>query len=281
MTRILLMPTIGLAGLVVLGGCNWQPYVTDERLDRGLVVVLSGIEGRGVLNDTICLGLDEGGVDLAIENYQWAIPMALWTNLRSEERNWKAARKLSEHIMVYRAQHPGKPVYIIGQSGGGAIAVWATQCLPPDVRIEGVVLLAPALSPDYPLDDALYRSEKGVVSFYSENDWLMLGVGTRLAGTMDGQLTESAGMVGFVRPDGMPRALAYEKLYQVPWQPEMIRKGHAGGHLSTSAKNFVSSYVAPLVGPIEWNERTIEHVLDLGDGTDPQLSSRRKSMNEK
>ncbi|NLF32888.1 MAG: response regulator, partial [Planctomycetes bacterium] len=51
-TRWIILAGLALAG--VLGGCGGKPYVTGERLDRGLVLVFTGIEGRSPLNTAIC-----------------------------------------------------------------------------------------------------------------------------------------------------------------------------------------------------------------------------------
>ena len=65
-----------LAGLAAGAGCaRSQPFVTPQRLDRGLVMVLSGIEGQSRLNEDICRGLNDGGVN-------WAIELVDWTALR-------------------------------------------------------------------------------------------------------------------------------------------------------------------------------------------------------
>ncbi len=245
--------------LAVLGGCNHQPYVNDERLSRGLVVVLSGVEGRGLLNEQICRGLDRGGVEMAIENYSWALPGMVLYNLRSNQHHIRQADALCRRIAEYKVAHPGRPVFVIGQSGGAAIALWAAERLPMGSKVDGIVLLAPALSPKYSLQFALAHSRRGVVSFHSRGDWVLLGMGTQIAGTMDGKHTASAGMVGFETPPGSAGA-GYGRVYQVAWKAGMAGSGNVGGHLTSGAERFVSGYVAPLVLSPRWNTRFVDRV---------------------
>ncbi len=237
---------------VLVGGCG-QRYVTPERLDQGLVVVLSGIEGRSLLNESICDGLDRGGVEMAIENYEWAPRMGLVATLWDQKRNRASARKLAARIERYLREYPDRPVYLVGQSGGAAAAVWGLEALGDDLKVDGVVLLAAALSPEYPLTEALHKSRSGLVNFYSRQDWLILDLGTRMAGTMDGKRTASAGNVGFELPGDLSLAAPYTHAYQVPWRADMLATGHVGGHMSSSAPAFIRRYVAPLLQSPRWN----------------------------
>ncbi len=246
--------------LAAVGCGSGQPYVTEPRLEKGLVIVLSGIEGRGPLNEAICSGLDRGGVDLAIENWEWATRMGLVINQRAERRNHELSVDLADRVMRYKMQYPGNPVYLVGQSGGGAIAAWAAQAMPVGTRIDGVIMLAPSLSPEYMLDRALANCEKGIVNFHSDGDWMLLGVGTTIAGTMDGKHTASAGKGGFDMPDYGTRKRLYRKLYQVAWSPEMARAGHVGGHMSSSASGFVARFIAPLVLADKWDSRLMDEI---------------------
>ncbi|MFW5690667.1 MAG: hypothetical protein ACOCXY_02535 [Planctomycetota bacterium] len=246
--------------LLSVGCGSGQPFVTEHRLEKGLVIVLSGIEGRGPLNEAICRGLDTGGVDLAIENWEWATRMGLVINQRSQQRNRQLSYDLADRVMRYKMQYPGNPVYLVGQSGGGAMAAWAAEAMPPDTPVDGVVMLAPSLSPEYMLDRALANVEQGIVNFHSSGDWMLLGLGTTIAGTMDGKHTASAGKSGFDVPDHGTRRRLYGKLYQIGWTREMTRTGHSGGHMSSSASGFVAGYIAPLIRADSWSPELIEQV---------------------
>ncbi|HUT60844.1 MAG TPA: hypothetical protein VNA25_23605 [Phycisphaerae bacterium] len=247
-------------GLLLLAGCaDPQPYVTSQRLERGLVIVLPGIEGRSQLNRAICRGLFEGGVDCAIELYDWTSSWGLLYNLRATDRNWRKAEHLADKITRYRMACPGRPVFLVGQSGGGAIAVWTAERLGPGQKVDGIVLLAASLSPYYMLDMAIRNSRRGVVSFHSSRDWFL--VGTNVTGTMDGEMTSSAGRTGFLYPETASRPKSYARLYQVPWDRQMARAGHTGGHLTSGAATFVAMYVAPLVSADRWDEESVDRVM--------------------
>ena len=235
---------IWILALGMLAGCGAQPYVTPERLDKGLVLVLPGIEGRGILNEEICRGLDEGGVDWAIQLENWTSILGPFFDLRNEAGNRRKAESIASRITQYTYDYPGRPVVLVGQSGGAAIAAWIAESLDPGKKVDGIVMLAPSLSPHYMLDWALANSRGGIVTFYSEEDWMLLG--TTISGTMDGYYTSSAGRTGFALPKASDPE-AYEKLHQIAWDNTISWSGHTGGHLSSGAETFVASFVAPFV----------------------------------
>jgi pimeloyl-ACP methyl ester carboxylesterase len=257
-----------MLGLLVASGCSRQgKYMGVDRLERGLVVVLPGIEGRGPLNADIAEGLDEGGVNWGIEIWDWTSPWGELYNLRAQERNRDQARELAFRINRYRTTYPERPVVLVGMSGGAAIGVWAAESLHPEQLIDGAILINAALSPTYNLTPALGNTKRGIVSFHSDRDWVLLGVGTQVFGTMDGKHTAGAGKVGFEIPPSMPDA--YTKLYRIGWTRDMARTGHGGGHLSSAAKGFVSRYVAPLVLAREWSPDVISKI----QRDDPRLET--------
>lgn len=248
---------------LLAGGCaTRQPYVNEQRLEKGLVLVYTGIEGRSPFNDAICRGLADGGVDCAIELVDWTVhvPGAYLVNLRAEERNREKARELAGRIALYQAQYPGRPVVLVGQSGGAAVAVWTAEELPLLRKVDGLVLLAAALSPEYMLDLALFKTRRGIVNFHSDEDWFFLMLGTTVFGTMDGQHGVSAGKAGFdvLQPAIRP----YDRLYQIAWHRDMAPTGHRGIHLTSGAAGFVSRYVAPLVQAPAWDPSLVRRVCE-------------------
>ena len=252
--------SVFIAVTLLVGGCAApQPYVSPDRLERGLVVVLPGVEGRSWLNEAICEGLNEGGVNWAIELHDWTAWGGPLYNLRNHARNRRKAEELADRIVRYQMQCPNRPVVLVGHSGGAAIAVWAAAALPTGTRIDGVVLLSAALSPRHTLDRPLRNSRRGIVNFYSSRDWVLLG--TVLAGTMDGDFANSAGRAGFAIPDGNKPPAPYERLFQIAWNEKMAETGHRGGHLTSGAADFVSTYVAPFVRRAEWSREFVTSVL--------------------
>ncbi len=263
-TKVLHIVLLGVAAAMA-GGCNLQPNVTEERLDRGLVLVYTGIEGRSPFNQAICDALVEAKVPYAVELVDWTVgvPGAYLVNLRAEARNRAKAAEIALRITRYRMQFPGRPVILVGQSGGAAVAVWTAEQMEFGQKVDGIILLAAALSPDYMLHQALANSRRGLVNFCSSADRLFLGMGTSVAGTMDGYHGSSAGRVGFRVPMVKGRPPEYEKFFQVTWQEEMSRAGHWGGHTSTSSGAFVREYVAPLVTAPRWSKALIDCIAGV------------------
>ncbi len=250
-----------------------QPFVTSDRMQRGLVVVLPGIEGRGYLNEQICRGLADGGVNWAIEIDDWTSSWGPLYNLRSEKRNRRKAGDLVERIKRYRVAFPERPVVLLGHSGGGAIAIWASEMLGKNDKVKGVILINVAISREYDLAKALEHTTDGIINYYSGNDWVLLGLGTTVYGTMDGKHGSSAGKEKFLAPTDLPQA--YRKLYQVGWDMEMIKTGHLGGHFSSSSTRFVSRYVAPLVMAEQWSEQLVKNIKshDINNTTDSPVET--------
>ncbi len=248
--------------LALLGGCTRSIEISNAPgAANGLVMVLTGIEGASYFNRSIVEGLLAGGVDCQIERVDWTshIPLAYLYNERAENRNRRKAQEYASRIARYQAQHPGKPVFLVGQSGGGAVAAWIAEELPPGCRVDGIIMLAVALSPEYILSEALMNSRQGIVSFYSDRDVVLLGAGTTMVGTMDGEHTSSAGRGGFHLPSPECRPF-YRRLYQVPWTPDMQAGGNWGLHLTSGSARFVANYVAPLIRANKWDDALVQDI---------------------
>ncbi|MBT3278650.1 MAG: alpha/beta hydrolase [Phycisphaerales bacterium] len=246
----------GLALVCVFGGCNRQPYISPDRLDRGLVVLLTGIEGRSLLNEAIAEGLDDGGVDWAIEIKDWTSLWGMLVSLRDEKRNREVAGEIAARIERYQAAYPDRPVMILGHSGGGGMAVYTAEKL-TNGKVQGVLLLNGAISKDYRLMRALRKSEQGLVNFYSPLD-MVVRFGTLFAGTMDSQHSESAGSVGFEVPTTLPKE--YDTLYQIGWNQDMVDSFHIGNHFSSASTFYASKYIAPLILSSTWDKQFVDFV---------------------
>jgi len=233
-----------VAACALLAGCDERLVLKADCADRGLVIVLPGIDGGTGYSLAACDALSRSGPDMAVELYDWTVPFGGLLNQTAIGRNRDVARRLARRIADYQRRHPGRPVYLIGHSGGTAIAVWAAEAAGSDGGIQRLVLLASSLSPTYSLRQALANSREGIVSFYSPHDAALLGFGTSLIGTMDGQHCESAGKVGF-------RDELSAGLMQVCWREEMAKAGHWGGHLDYMSPKFLAAYVVPLLRPYE------------------------------
>jgi len=217
-----------------------------ERLEAGLVLVLPGIEGRSFLNMSVLQGLLDADVPYAIDIVDWTTGNKLLVlyHLRAWRRNLRIAAELAARITEYRRTHPGRPVWIIGHSGGGGMALLTTMALPDDVRLTGLVLLAAAVSPRCDLSAVRHKVERGVWSFYSWMDFLFVGLGTTVFGTLDGWHGPAAGMIGLRSSppdDGLP------PLQQTRHSWAMVRQFHLGGHFGCVHRVFIAESVAPIL----------------------------------
>ncbi len=249
-TRWCLIAATACVGLGA--GCGIPvKHITPQRAGQGYVIVLPGIEGAGYWNASIANGLVDGGVPSQIEVYDWTLTGAMFVaNLRFKWRNEQEAVKIARKITAYQDQHPGRPVHLIGHSGGGGIAVMALEHLPADRQIASALLLAPAIAPNYDLRQALRHTRYGIWSYYSPYDVGFLGAGTTILGTIDGQHTRAAGNVPFVVPAGLSpeeRRTYMAKLHQQPYTKQMARDGHYGGHGGWASRAFVQHWLAPVL----------------------------------
>jgi hypothetical protein len=196
-------------------------FVSESRADKGVVVILPGIEGESLANHNIRQGLADGGVPYALVIYRWGFPVpgiGLMVNQTNATANRKAGSELAEAIVRYQQKRPGRPVFLIGHSGGGGVAIFALEALAgmPGARpIEGAFLLHASISADYPLGRALGMTRRGIANAYNPEDTAMLSVGTGMFGNVDGGRGPTAGLHGF--------ASRHPKLYQKP-----IRASDAG-----------------------------------------------------
>lgn len=238
--------------------------VSPERQERGLAVVLPGIDGQGPINWGVARGLDDGGWPGAIFVQDWTTgfwPLLAY-HLRAGRRNRRRAIELAAVIASYQDEFPGRPVYLVGHSGGGALAVWALEALPKNRTIAGAILLAPALSPSYHLGDALAKVEQCIWNFWSPLDLIFLAAGTITLGTFDGKHAIAAGCRGFRLPeeaDTTAAELYRTRLYQLPYRLSMAARFHLGGHVGCCNRVFVAESVAALLTAPTAPSRVGEH----------------------
>lgn len=232
---------------------RWVRRLEPERLEQGLVLILPGIEGQSFLNIGILQGLLDGGVRSAVEIVDWTIgsPLLAVYNLRAIRRNRRTAQRLAERIVEYQNQYPGRPVHLVGHSGGGGMALLTLESLPQGRRISSAVLLAAAVSPRYDVQAALDHTERGVWSFHSPFDALFLGVGTLLFGTIDGLHAVAAGARGFYPQTDVPSDAAEVRCRQIGYRPAMLWNFHLGGHFGCVNRVFIAEHLAPIVREAE------------------------------
>ena len=227
-------------------GCWQPPAVIARQVERGLVWMVPGIEGHPCRLSWACRGLRDAGVDAKIHVYDWSRPLLdPLKNLEDYEGNLQRAGEIAEQLATYRRAHPQASVDLVGYSGGGGLAVMVVEALPEDVRLRNVILVQPALSPGYDLTAALSRIDGKLVNFFSPYDWLILGLGTRVFGTMDRREVASAGKERFDLARAVREPTLRAKVEQRGWELRMIGDGHIGTHLSMLSYWWNRRYVAP------------------------------------
>lgn len=240
----------GCAGSVstpVSGSLNSQ-YATSDMMERGVIYILPGIQGVDYHYKNVRLGLQGSGIKCAIKIHPWGsqipgIKLAINETDTRSDRDWGEA--IAADIAAYLKQYPGRPVYIVGQSGGCAVAVFTAESLaarqaPP---ITGIVLLDASLGADYDLTVALNQCQKGILNFYNLSDVALLEVGTEIFGNLDGSHGDSAGRTGFEN--------SYPKLYQIQVKQDMV-SSFAPPHFADTSAAFASRYISPWIIDKTW-----------------------------
>jgi pimeloyl-ACP methyl ester carboxylesterase len=177
-----------------------------------------------------------------------AIPGLILVDLMWHRRNQVMAARLARKLLALRRAHPNATIHLVAFSGGTGIAVFALERLRGRVPIETLILACPAISREYNLGPAL-RGVQRCYALVSCRDRWLLGVGTRLFGTMDRRYERSAGLVGFARPEGLTAmdAEAYSRIREIHWSPELRRDGHAGGHTGWVHVPFLRRHLPALL----------------------------------
>jgi pimeloyl-ACP methyl ester carboxylesterase len=207
---------------------------------------LPGIGGERSIDRHMTAGLREGGWEGKITIYDWTEHDPGLNALVSHERNLGEAQKVAHQIEDHLKQDPHLRITLTCHSGGAGIAAWALERLPEGMQIQTLVLLAPALSPQYDLSAALRHVRGNAYVFYSKNDQVVLGAGTKLFGTIDGVKSEAAGLVGFKMPDGADTA-QYQKLVQKPYDQGWLAFQNIGNHVGCMSEPFAENFLAPML----------------------------------
>jgi pimeloyl-ACP methyl ester carboxylesterase len=242
LSRVLLLV---LAAASFVGCARFEP-VTAAQLDRGYILLLPGVANKPSSMAGIAGGLEDAGIDHAIERDLWGSrPFGELKNVQSLDRNRRWAAQRAARLAEYRRSHPEQPITLVGYSGGGAIALFICESLPKDVKVDRAILLAAAVSPDYDLVPALQHCRRGIVNVYSREDWFDAGFLTKTFGTMDRKKTSAAGRRGFLDTDG--RLVTRDDLTQIAWTPEWRKLGHWGGHVGYESRPWAREVLGPLV----------------------------------
>lgn len=257
--RAALLPPAALIALT-LTGCVTLPMPTVDQKKISMVYILPGIEGHSIANQNIAKGLRMGGVEGAVSIFDWTTwggPLGWYIHLTDTRRNRDQAARLARRIMKHIEVYGDRAVSVVAHSGGAGIALLAVEMLPATYKVDSVILLAAAVSPERDLTRALSHTRRGIWNFYSPRDIGFLVVGTSLFGTIDRRFGPGAGAVGFKIPQDLsaPAAQLYATgLKQVPFTKSMVADGNTGHHNGWTRRRFVAKWLAPIVknaqGPV-------------------------------
>ena len=258
-----------LPALLCLAGCSGNAkFMTEERLARGMIMILPGIEGPSPLNEDVRRGLIAAGCPRAMPIRSWGNPLPLLgVPLKQFDLLGAhlAAEDIRDELVRYQTKHPGVPVYLVGHSGGGGIVVLVAEKMPDGHSLTGLLLLSASISSAHDLTEALQHLDNGIVNFYNKEDAAMLGVATTLFSNIDGLHGPSAGLLGFDWPaesDSDERKTAYGKLYQIQLKPGMLRQT-GDPHTVATRPSFVATYVAAWTNGQPWPAEPTERYLHL------------------
>jgi len=216
---------------------------------RGVIFIVDGAGGFQGTSSALMHELQSAHLPLGVVPIEWTHGFG---RVFADQVDWRHAResgcKLAGQILAYRQSFPQGKIYVVAHSAGSAVAIAATESLPP-CSIDRVVLLAPSISTDHDLRPALSCVRESMDVFFSSRDMFQLGLGIALVGTADGCWgCTAAGRTGFQPQVTYPEdALLYAKLRQHPWNPYVEWTGHHGGHYGVYQPEFLKAYVLPLL----------------------------------
>jgi hypothetical protein len=180
-----------------------------------------------------------------LEIYDWTGTDRGLIALMQEKRHDEQSSAVSTFLAKKFRDNPGVKITLTSHSAGCGIAAWALEKLPDDVVIDTWLQMESALSPEFDLSKAL-RHVRHAYALYSPLDSVVLGTGTKTAGTVDGIKSESAGMVTYKMPLGAD-AKQYEKLKQFGYEDSWMQFGDIGDHIGPMRYRFAKFMIAPLL----------------------------------
>lgn len=156
----------------------------------------------------------------------------------------RAAADLAHMITDIRGERPMGTVHVAAQSAGCEVVRLGLGQLPPGATVRNALMVAPSVSPEAPLEDALAHVNGKLYYTTSPLDWLM-AIGTWILCTTDQKKCSSAGFAGFRPRQGLDEEglrLYRERLVRVRWKPKYIFYGWFGDHISGWSPPFAAKY---------------------------------------
>lgn len=244
----LLRPIALLLACLALAGCAVPISRPAAKISpKPYLLHLPGIGGETAGDDLFLVSLTSGGFDADDHLFDWTNHQLPLQALRAYKANHRQAKKIAALIEGARRENPLRKIFLSAESGGAGPAIWALEDLPDDVHVDGVVLISPALSPEYDLTRALRHVDGKMLVFSSPLDSFVLSFGTTQYGTIDGRREPAAGLCGFSQPADADDA-QYQKIEACRYDPDWLAQyGNGGGHVEAMGVRFASGYIAPLM----------------------------------
>ena len=244
---------LSIALALGVGGCAHEDRAFTKASTQpatqptALHIHLPGIGGYRGVDRGMLRGLREGGYDERIRVLDWTGADAGLAALMATQRHKDEAKILADMIEDELKVNPETRITISAHSAGAGITAWALEQLPPDTQIETLLLVAPALSPTYDLTRAMSHVRNKIYVIYSPYDTAVLGMGTKMFGTVDGVKVEAAGKVGFTPPPNADKQQYERKLVQIPYRSDWVKLGNIGDHIGGLSRPFAKEVLAPLL----------------------------------
>jgi len=235
--------------LLVAGGCIAIPSKPPEAVHKladgaTYMLHLPGVSGMLVVDGWLVDGLHDGGAADVVEVFDWVGPGGPVERLQDVERNRKTAGKISKFVSDVRRENPNSRIVLCAESGGVAVALWLLESLPPDVAVDDLLMVSPAVSKDYDLTGALAHVRNHAYYTTTPLDVDTLGVFTTMLGNADGVKGVGAGWVGFETPGGKS-GTAYRKLVRISYEAQWVVYGNFGTHTGPMSYEFARNVLAP------------------------------------
>lgn len=219
-------------------------------IDREVLFILDGVGGFQWLPLLIRRVWRQSDAPIGTIVYVWQCGLTgeMLTDLMWLRRNRYQSAQIARKLLAFKRANPRTTVHLLGYSGGAGLAVFACEQLRGRRVIDTLVLVAPALSPGYNLAGALSATQR-CYGLVSRRDRWMVGLGTRLFGTIDRRFERSAGCVGFRIPPKLTEQdlQSYRRYREIGWSDALQQIGHHGGHTGWMAPAFLDTHLLPIL----------------------------------
>lgn len=226
-----------------------NPSTVTKYLPRqsdGRILVANGSGDSGSLSDNLDEAVLSVNLNLQVETFNWSHGRGQsFADHVDQDNHEYQANRLAEQVKRLSAASGNTKIYLMSHSSGCAVILRAAEKLSPGT-LEKIVLLAPSVPETYDLRPALQTARRGIDSYYSSQDQLILGAGMMILGTTDASTLKAAGLYGFKMNISQPSdTLLYQKLRQYPWDQSVASTGNNGNHYGALSVGYLKAYVLP------------------------------------